>query len=65
MERQPSYGEFIMLSNMFDKQCEEMGVVWDNPEVKDEAYFDFCGQWIEGIDEPEVILCGYGYTIQK
>ena len=61
MERQPSYGELSMLSDMFEKQCEELGVEWTDEEVKDECYLDFCGQWICGEDNPEVLLCGYGY----
>jgi hypothetical protein len=61
MERQPSYGELAMLSDMFEQQCGELGVEWTDLEVKDEAYLDFCSQWIYGNDNPEVILCGYGY----
>lgn len=61
MERQPSYGELSMLSDMFEQRCDELGVEWTDLEVKDEAYLDFCGQWISGEDNPEVLLCGYGY----
>ena len=42
MERQPSYGELVMLSDMFEKQSEEKGINWTDLEVKDEAYQDFC-----------------------
>lgn len=62
MERQPSYGELVWLSEQFDKQCEELGVEWTDEEVKEQAYLDFCGQWISGEDNPEVLLCGYGDT---
>jgi hypothetical protein len=48
---------------MFEEKCKELGVVWTEPETKDEAYMDFCGQWIVGEDNPEVTLCGYGYKI--
>lgn len=61
MERQASYGEMVMLSDMFEKQCIDLGIVWTDMDVKDEAYCDFCLQWEEGDDEPEVLLCGYGY----
>ena len=61
MERLPSYGELAMLTDMFEQQCTDNGVVWTDLEVKVEAYLDFCSQWIEGDDNPEVLLCGYGY----
>ena len=63
MERQPSYGELVMLSDMFEKQSEEKAINWTDLEVKDEAYQDFCVQWITGEDNPEILLCGYGYEL--
>lgn len=50
---------------MFEKQCEDKGIVWTDLEVKDEAYLDFCSQWIQGEDNPEVLLCDYGYELKK
>lgn len=65
MERQPSYGELSMLSDMFEQQSEEKGINWTDLDVKDEAYLDFCGQWISGEDNPEILLCGYGYKLSE
>ena len=37
MERQPSYGELVMLSDMFEKQREEKGINWSDSEDRVEA----------------------------
>lgn len=65
MERQPFYGELAMLSDMFEKQCDDKGIFWTDLEAKDEAYLDFCSQWISGEDNPEILLCGYGYELSE
>lgn len=63
MGRQPSCGEMAMLSDMFEKQSNEKGIKWTDMGVKNEAYMDFCAQWIAGDNNPEIMLCGYGYKV--
>lgn len=64
MERETSYSELAMLTSMFEKQCKERSIVWIDEEAKDDAFLDFCGQWTEGEDNPEILLGDYGYEIR-
>lgn len=65
MEREISYGEIAYLQTEFNRQCEKLGVVWDDMEVKQEALNEFIRDYEDGNDNPEVILCGYGYAVNK
>lgn len=65
MTRQASYGELVDLEERFDRQCNEMGITWTDDEIRNEAYLDFCSQYEDGNDNPEVNLCGYGYVDRK
>ena len=65
MERQPSCGEIVMLSDMFEKQGDEKGIKWTDMDIKNEAYMDFFAQWIAGDNNPQILLCGYGYELSK
>lgn len=59
-----SYGELSELSDLFEGRCEQLGIIWTDLDVRDEAYLDFCSQWEDGIEEPELRLCGYGYEFR-
>ena len=61
-KREPSYKELKMLSGMFERQCAEIGIVWNDDDMKDMAYLDFYHQWCDGINKP-FVNCMYGYTI--
>jgi len=56
-----SYGEIIKLETMFNEQCDSNGVVWTDDEVRDEALSQFICDYENGVEEPQVLLCGYGY----
>lgn len=56
-----SYGELAVLEQEFDRQCKKLGVRWVNEEVRLECLNDFINQYEEGNNDPEVMLCGYGY----
>lgn len=65
MDRELSYGTLVWLGTEFDKQCKKIGIMWTDGDVRNEAYLDFCEQWQDGEDYPEVTLCGYGYKYKK
>lgn len=59
--RQVSYGEMSALSDEFEKQCEKLGICWTDEDVMGEAFCSFVNDYQNGDDDPQVILCGYGY----
>ena len=61
--RNVSYGELEALELEFKNQCKQMGVKWVNEETRIEALNQFVLDYLEGDDDPEVLLCGYGYEI--
>lgn len=63
MKTDLSYSELVSIENDFEVRCKEMGVKWLDNEVRQEALMDFCQQYIDGVDEPEVLLCDYGYEL--
>ena len=53
-QRDISYGEIVALQQEFETQLDERGVVFDNDEDYDEAFFDFEQQYIDGDDDPQI-----------
>ena len=60
-----SYGELYELQLCFERQCRDNGIKWLNEEVKSEAFNQFCEDYEESGEEPELMLCGYGYESVK
>lgn len=56
-----SYGEIAELTNVFDEQCKELGIVWIDEEVEEQAFGQFVSDYENGDENPQVLLCGYGY----
>lgn len=59
--RNVSYGELVMLEDKFNSQCKKKGIKWVNEETRIEALNQFEMDYMEGNDNPELMLCGYGY----
>ena len=53
-QRDISYGELSALSDEFETQLDEHGVIFDDEEDRDEAFFDFVQQYIDGDDDPQI-----------
>lgn len=60
-----SFGEILALQDEFESQCTAMGVVWTDKEVEGEALNQFISDYEDGNEDPKVMLCGYGYKIEK
>lgn len=58
MERDLSYGELCALDCEFEKQCEYAGIEWFDDDVKNECFRDFCLQYQEGNDNPQIYIEG-------
>lgn len=54
MQRNISYGEMVELQNKFEEEEARLGIVFTDEEIREEAMFDFIGQYIDGIDCPEI-----------
>lgn len=54
MQRNISYGEIAELQNMFEEEEARLGIVFTDEEVREESMLDFIGQYIDGIDCPEI-----------
>lgn len=57
-----SYSEIFALESEFDRQCQEKKIVWTDEDVRQEALSQFISDYENG-EEPQVLLCGYGYKI--
>lgn len=57
--------ELAILQEHFDEMCDNIGIVWTDEDVKSEALNQFIVDYEEGIENPEVRLCGYGYVTVK
>ena len=53
-QRDISYGELAALSDEFETQLDEHDVIFDDEEDRDEAFFDFVQQYIDGDDDPQI-----------
>lgn len=64
-EYQPSYGELAVLSEMFDTEVKVRGIKFPCDETKDNAFLDYCQQYIEDQDTDPQINCCDGVTCEK
>lgn len=60
-QRDVSYGELHELEKEFKKQCDDLGVVWIDTDVREETFMDFVSQYQDGDDDPQILLNNYGY----
>ena len=63
--RSVSYSQLEALELEFKNQCKERGIKWTEDDVRLEALNQFIIDYAEGDDDPEVLLCGYGYEIEE
>ena len=64
---QPSYGEFAVLGEMFEKEIEARGVKFptDNEDARTCCFIDFCLQYVEDQDTDPHINLDMGVTAEK
>lgn len=53
-QRSASYGEILELQEIFNQQVKEKNIVFKNDEYREESFFDFLQQYLEGNDNPEI-----------
>lgn len=65
---EPSYGELIVLEEMFEKEVNARGIKFpedDEEELRQECFFDFVQQYIDDQDTDPHINCLEGITCEK
>lgn len=53
-QRTLSYENILELQNIFNQQAKEKNIIFKNNEYREEAFFDFLQQYLEGNDNPDI-----------
>lgn len=61
----PSYGELIVLEEMFETEVEVRGIKFPNEDQRTGAWHDFVQQYIDDQDTDPHINCLEGITCEK
>lgn len=62
---QPSYGEYAVLEEMFEKEVKVRGIKFPSEEQRSGAWFDFVEQYVNDQDTDPHINCLEGVTCEK